>query len=346
MSNAEARVVVAGHICLDIIPTLGRLGSGLERLLSPGSLVNVGPAALSTGGAVANAGLALHRLGIRTGLMGKIGDDLFGRAVLDLLGRRDPSLRGGMIVARGEHTSYTIVISPPGLDRMFLHCPGANDTFSADDLDYERLVGAKLFHFGYPPIMRRMYADGGCELAGIFRRVKELGLGTCLDMAKPDPNSPSGQVDWPRLLERVLPSVDIFAPSLEETLFMLDRPWYDRLSQALASGEFSDAADGAVLAELAEKLLEMGVAVVALKLGGNGLYLRTAVEIERLGWLESVGSADVGAWMGRELLGPCFQVEVAGATGSGDCTIAGLLAGLRGLQRRAGRRDQRRPAVE
>ena len=33
-------------------------------------------------------------------------------------------------------------------------------------------------------------------------------------------------------------------------------------------------------------------------------------------------------WTGRELLAPCFQTNVTGATGSGDCTIAGFLAGL------------------
>jgi sugar/nucleoside kinase (ribokinase family) len=33
-------------------------------------------------------------------------------------------------------------------------------------------------------------------------------------------------------------------------------------------------------------------------------------------------------WANRELLVPCFQVEAAGTTGSGDATIAGLLTDL------------------
>jgi hypothetical protein len=38
------------------------------------------------------------------------------------------------------------------------------------------------------------------------------------------------------------------------------------------------------------------------------------------------------AWLARELLVPCFDVQVGGTTGAGDCTVAGLLAGvLRGL---------------
>ena len=52
-------VVVAGHICLDIIPVLAE-----EPDLRPGSLVEIGPAALSAGGPVGNVGLALHRLGV------------------------------------------------------------------------------------------------------------------------------------------------------------------------------------------------------------------------------------------------------------------------------------------
>ena len=47
------------------------------------------------------------------------------------------------------------------MDRSFLHCPGANDTFGPEDIDVERLAGVSLFHFGYPPLMRRMYSDGG-----------------------------------------------------------------------------------------------------------------------------------------------------------------------------------------
>ncbi|MCJ7548075.1 MAG: carbohydrate kinase family protein, partial [Anaerolineae bacterium] len=38
--------------------------------------------------------------------------------------------------------------------------------------------------------------------------------------------------------------------------------------------------------------------------------------------------AQVGDWSGRELLAPCFAVDVVGTTGSGDCTIAGFLAGV------------------
>ena len=73
--RAPCAAVVAGHICLDIIPLLES-----EVAFSPGQLVEIGPAILSTGGPVSNTGLALHRLGIDARLMGKIADDQIGRA--------------------------------------------------------------------------------------------------------------------------------------------------------------------------------------------------------------------------------------------------------------------------
>ena len=102
--------IVAGHICLDVIPTLEQRQGDTETLFVPGKLVVVGPMMTVTGGAVSNTGLALHRLGIPTRLMGKVGDDLFGRATLDVLRSYDPALADGMIVAKGEASSYTVVV--------------------------------------------------------------------------------------------------------------------------------------------------------------------------------------------------------------------------------------------
>src|ERR1700712_5211070 len=129
ISDSPAEVVVAGHICLDVIPVLHGPAN-----IEPGRLLEIGPAEMSTGGAVPNTGLTLHRLGVPVRLMAKVGDDLFGSAVLEALQARDPELAASMVVGAGETTSYSIVISPPGVDRCFLHCSGANDTFTADDV--------------------------------------------------------------------------------------------------------------------------------------------------------------------------------------------------------------------
>ena len=322
MSSGNPEVVVAGHICIDLIPDLDHVQGDLGAVFTPGKLVNVGPAAVSTGGSVSNTGLALHRLGVATALMGKVGTDVLGRAVLDALREREPALAEGMIVEADAHSSYTIVINPPGVDRIFLHCPGANDTFGADDVDYDAVAAARLFHFGYPPLMRRMFLDDGAELAAMFQRVKDRGVTTSLDMAWPDPASEAGKVDWPAVLERTLRHVDLFLPSLDETLLMLDPARFARLQAA------GGQADAALLAEISQRLLEMGAAIVVLKLGEHGLYLRTAADRSRIEAAGPAAPKDTRDWTARELLSACFAVEVAGTTGAGDCTIAGFLAGL------------------
>jgi sugar/nucleoside kinase (ribokinase family) len=213
---------------------------------------------------------------------------------------------------------------------VFLHCPGANDTVRPADVDTTRIAGARLFHFGYPPLMRATYADGGVALAALYERVKRLGVTTALDMARCDPDSDAGRADWPALLKRVLPHVDLYMPSIEETAYMLER---DAFAGLLAGDRrVEDAVDGTVVRRLAERLLAMGAAIVGLKLGDQGLYLRTTNDPDRLRRLGAAAPADLDAWRNRELLAPCFQVEVAGTTGSGDATIAGFLAAfLRGL---------------
>jgi sugar/nucleoside kinase (ribokinase family) len=301
------QIIVAGHICLDLIPCLA--GSP-QALCEPGRRAIAGPLTLATGGAVANTGLALHRLGVPVRLLGKVGDDELGEVVRRLLQTVDPGLADSLVVGAGEPTSYTIVINPPDVDRSFLHCPGVNDSFRPEEIAALPLENARAFHFGYPPLMRQTYLDGGAGLADLFGRLRSRGVMTSLDMARPDPESESGRVDWAAWLEAVLPQVDVFLPSLEELAYMLPG------EQAGETGEITG------VRRLAERCLEFGAGMVAIKLGEGGLYLRTARHPARL-------PRDLGvAYAGRELLATCFKVKVAGTTGAGDCTIAGFLAGL------------------
>ena len=136
--------VVAGHICLDVIPDLtGSSQDVFESMFLPGRLVEIGAATFSTGGPVSNTGLALHKLSISTQLMGKVGDDVFGQTITRLVAADEPRLADGMIVDKTVSSSYTIVVNPPGIDRILLHCPGANDTFQASDIRYDLLPEAQ-----------------------------------------------------------------------------------------------------------------------------------------------------------------------------------------------------------
>jgi len=62
-----------------------------------------------------------------------------------------------MIISENEISSYTIVLNPPDTDRVFLHYPGPNHTFTANDIPYEKIKSSRIFHFGYPPLMQKFY---------------------------------------------------------------------------------------------------------------------------------------------------------------------------------------------
>lgn len=322
---SQLDIVVAGHICFDVIPTFPTLGGqDYSRLFLPGKLVEVGRVAVSTGGPVSNTGLALKRLGMRVALIGKVGEDFFGEAILSRL--KAQRIDQGMRRVSGEQSSYTLVISPPGMDRMFLHCPGANNTFGVGDVDFGLVKQAKAFHLGYPPLMEKLYHNDGRELAEVFRRAKELGVTTSLDMALPDENGPAGHVDWKRILEATLASVDLFLPSAEETLFMLARDEFLRKKAKAGARDMLDLFAAEEISELASQLLGYGAKIICVKCGYKGLYLRTASK----GALERIGATKpepLDNWADRELWEPSFRVEqVASATGAGDAAIAGFLA--------------------
>ena len=317
-------VLVAGHACVDIIPRILPGMSGAEWLV-PGRLTEAGEAMFTPGGAVSNTGLALHKLGVAVCLVARVGDDIVGDLLCRILAQTDPRLPESLMVAPGEFGSYTIVISPPGVDRCFLTGPGPNDTFGPEHVSDELLAATRIFHLGYPPLLRRMYSDHGQELLELYHKAKGQGATTSLDLAMPDPAQASGQADWRDILAHTLPYVDIFVPSAEELLFMLDRAQFDALEARAAEGSMLDLLSADAIGDLAQVALSMGARIVMIKLGHRGIYLRT-------GWLDADlgrgAPADRDAWRQRELWVPAFAVEVAGTVGAGDAAVAGFLTAI------------------
>lgn len=302
-------VVVAGHVCIDLIP---RLPSG-ARSPRPGALEPVGPLTFAIGGCVGNTGVALHRLGLPTTLVARVGDDPLGRLLTALVRAAVPPAACRLQVTPGAATSYSLITNRPGEDRGIAHFAGVNDRFVAADVPAALLARASHLHVGYPPLMAAMVADDGRELVALLRTAREHGATTSVDMAAVRTAAGERGVDWRRLLAAVLPHVDVFLPSLDEVAHMLGR----RVRRD-AVGRPTLAS----VARIADELLELGVAVAGVKLGAAGLYARTA---------------DAGApaasrlpdpWRGRELYAPVFEADVIGTTGAGDATVAGFLFGL------------------
>jgi sugar/nucleoside kinase (ribokinase family) len=326
MKNQKA--IVAGHICIDITPIFPEeKKEALANLFVPGKLIHTKEANVHTGGAVANTGLAMKLLGSDVRLIGKIGNDAFGGMVRDILKHYHASEK--LIVSNEVSTSYSIVIAPPGIDRIFLHNPGANDSFQSEDITEEVLMDTALFHFGYPTLMKSMYQNEGKELTELFRKVKSFGVATSLDLAAIDAESEAGKVDWIEILTQVLPYVDFFVPSVEELCFMLDRPlyneWMKKANGADVTGLLDIAKD---IKPLASKCLSMGVKVLLLKCGAPGMYYKTAsVDViknsgEKLG-------IDYADWADREGFEKSYIPDkVLSGTGAGDTSIAAFLASM------------------
>lgn len=324
----KKKVIVAGHICLDITPVFPDTGAEhLEDVLSPGKLVEVKEADVHTGGCVANTGLAMKILGADVTLAGKIGRDAFGDMILHILGQYDAG--EDMLRSDSLSTSYSVVVAVPGIDRIFLHNPGANNAFRSDDIPEEMTAGVSLFHFGYPPIMKAMYENGGAELVKLMGRMKAAGIATSMDMAAVDAASEAGKADWERILSRVLPFVDFFVPSVEELCFMLDRERFEEWQSRTKGGDITGSLDvDADIRPLADRCMELGAKVLLIKCGALGIYYRTA-DRKTLGRVGGDLMPEPEKWADLEGFERSYVPErIASGTGAGDTSIAAFLTAV------------------
>ena len=322
------KVIVAGHICLDITPVFPETGKAkVSEILMPGKLVETRAASVSTGGAVANTGLAMKILGADVRLMGKIGKDDFGEMMSNILKRYDAEK--DMIRAEGEASSYSVVLAIPGIDRMFLHCPGTNNTYEASDIPDEILKETALLHFGYPPLMKKMYEDNGRQLTALMKKAQECGCATSMDMAAVDPNSEAGGADWKKILEDTIPYVDFFVPSIEELCFMLDRERFENWQDRAADGDITGILDPEKdIRPLADQCMELGCKVLMLKCGAPGLYYRTASK-DALDKISLRLGLDTSVWADKEGFERSFKPDaVLSGTGAGDTSIAAYLTAM------------------
>jgi fructokinase len=101
------------------------------------------------GGAPANVAVALSRLGVDSGFMGKVGDDPFGIFLRECLEEdsvdvsslyRDPDARTTAV--------FTAVWDDGRKDLCFYRNPGADMMLHPDEIDESVFAGLRCFHFG------------------------------------------------------------------------------------------------------------------------------------------------------------------------------------------------------
>lgn len=214
-------ILVADHLCdpIDHVPAAGELVLS-QRL------------PLATGGCAANAGVDLARLGVNVGVVGCVGQDAFGRFMIDELAAAGVDTRHIRQLA-GEETSGTLIINVRGEDRRFVHCVGANARVQVSDIPREEMLRAKVLYVGGYLLMPALEGE---PLAALFREARAAGVKTVLDIVLPGPGD-----HWAKLAS-VLAETDVFLPNTDESKVLTGES--DPLAQA---EKFAAAGAGAVV---------------------------------------------------------------------------------------------------
>ena len=101
------------------------------------------------GGAPANFLAALAKFGTSAALLGKVGNDAFGKLLVDTLGQAGIGT-SGIIMADDVFTTLAFVTLDETGNREFSFSrkPGADTCLNYDELNMELIDNAKVFHFG------------------------------------------------------------------------------------------------------------------------------------------------------------------------------------------------------
>ena len=295
-------VLTFGDLCVDIIvsgddvrPQFGQV----EKL--------VGDYTLEMGGSCSLFACQAARLGLRTAILGRVGDDSFGRLVVRRLQECgvdtryvtvDPQLKTGMGIALCQDN-----------DRAILTYMGTINVLQSGDVTDDLLRSARHLHHG------SYYLHTGLlpGIPDIFKRAKQLGLSTSLD-----PNwDPHEQ--WDANLAEVLPYTDILMPNEQEARFISHQ---------------------SSVAQAVSRFHEQGVPLLAVKLGAQGALVddgqatlrRTVTPVsggDSIGAGDSFDAGFLAGWLGGQPLERCLAL--ACACGSSVASKVGGLAGQLGM---------------
>ncbi|MFZ2642089.1 MAG: carbohydrate kinase family protein [Verrucomicrobiia bacterium] len=236
------------------------------------------------GGGAANTGSALAQLGVSTAIFSKVGGDMNGAFLLQELARSGVGV-ANIRVSKEETTPFTFVGVHPDGDRSFIHTPGCNLTFSANDLDLNALCDCEFLFYqdmfvlpALDPVAPKLL--GEAQKRGVITLLDEcFGLG---------PNR--------TIFEAALPHCDVVMPSYDDMLHIYP---------------------GLTPEEIARTLREKGASRVVLKLGKDGCLVANETGMLRVPSVATEIVDTTGA-------GDCFDAGfIAGlANGLSDAAAA------------------------
>lgn len=291
----SAGIIVADHVCTPV-----------THLPAAGELVMADKILLAIGGCAANAAVDLVKMGVRTSVVGRVGNDVFGRVVADLLREQGVDV-AALSFSTTADTSQTLIVNVAGQDRRFIHTFGANAEFSAADIDLVRVAKCRVLYLGGYLLMPNVKAD---ELARVFAAARKAGAVTVLDVVTP------GKADYLPRLEPLLPHVDVFLPNNHEAAFITGES--DPLRQA-------------------ELFHRLGARTAVVTMGGDGAVLvgdraRLRSGVYDVPYVDGSGGGDAfdaGYIYGLlHNLGPEDCLRVASALGASCVRAVGTTPGV------------------
>jgi len=281
----------------------------IEDMPGKGKLALVDTMELHTGGCASNTGYALNKLGISTGLMGKVGTDGFGDFFVNYMRNAGLDIRG-IKYSITANTSATMVMVSADSERTFFHYLGANAELNYNDVDFNIVKEAKILHIAGSFLMPGF---DGEPASRVLKQAREWGITTSLDTAW------DSKGNWLNVLEPCLQHLDIFMPSIEEARMVTgkDEP-----------------------SEIAEFLLSYGIKTVALKMGERGSYVRTPdwelyLPVYKVETVDATGAGDAFAagFLAGVAKGWSYKdaARLGNAVGACCVTAIGSSAGIKNM---------------
>jgi sugar/nucleoside kinase (ribokinase family) len=191
-------------------------------------------------GTAAATSVDLAKLGVSVAAVGRIGKDSMGEFLRSTMGNYGVNTDNVKTTDKAQTSGSLLPIRPDG-SRPALHVIGANAILSEDDVPWDLVERAEVFHMGGAFILPSV---DGAPMARILKRVKEMGLTVTMDFLM------SPRPDAQAIITPSLQYVDYLMPNIEEATWLVGTE--DR-------------------SEIIKWLHERGVATTMLTLGGEGV---------------------------------------------------------------------------
>lgn len=231
------------------ITTVGMINQNLafapvDRTVFDRDVTLIGPVVATPGGDAMNEALTAARLGSRVAILGRVGDDLFGRDALEQA-RRAGVDTAGVRVQAGDATAIGAMLVDAGGQRHIVANRGAFEKLCLADIDFAVVEDTRHLNIGSMLALKALDGSGATEL---LRRARAAGAITSADV-KQDTYG----IGFTGI-RRTFPYLDYFLPSLEEAAYL--------------SGEEQPQ-------DQADFFLQAGCGAVIIKLGAEGCYVAT-----------------------------------------------------------------------